>query len=159
MALFALRVGFGQVPDGTSFGWKHGTVNSPSSPVKRTPVTEDDLKLEMVRNMIRAGSPLTTGSVQLHGMGDGAAVTLLKLLGSTPSPAKWTDAQKTTVLEIINRAFEHPKSITNRSNVTPNATNLLLNMLNDGTEDLDIKAEISRTRTIAFTAAADLVPQ
>jgi len=41
---------------------------------------------------------------------------------------------------------------------TPEAA-CLLNMLNDDTEDPEIKPEISRTRTIAFTAAADLVPQ
>jgi hypothetical protein len=153
LSLFALCVGYGQVPDGTSFDWKYGTGNT------HTPVTEDDVKLGTVRNILTAGSPVMTGTVQLHRMGDEAAVILIKLLGSTPSPVKWTDAQKRTVLEMINRAFEHPKSITNRSNATPNATNFLLNYLNADTEDPDIKAEISQTRAFAFKAAANLGPQ
>jgi hypothetical protein len=133
--------------------------DGPSSPVKRTPVTEDDLHLAMMANMIKVDTPLTTALVQLHRMGDDAAVTLLKLLGSRASPTKFTDSQKRTVLEIIRRAFEHPNSITNRSNVTPNATNVLLNMLNDDTEDSDIKAEISRIRLFAADAASHRVYQ
>lgn len=128
-----------------------------SRPGKRSPVTEDDLKLAMIQNMIKADTPLTGGFVQLHRMGDEAAVILLKILGSTPSSTKFTDIQKRTVLEIINRAFEHPNSIANRSNVIPRATNLLLNMLNNNTEDSDVKAEISRTRDFAAAAASHRV--
>ncbi len=155
LSLLALCVSYGQAPDGTSFEWKHRL----AGPAKSTQVTEDDVQMGLVRNILKAGSPVTKGSVQLHGMGDEAAVILLKILGSMPSPAKWTDDEKKTILEIINRAFEHPKSITNRSNKTPNATNLLLRILNDDTEDHNIKTEISRTRSFAADAASRLFAQ
>lgn len=155
LSLFALCVSYGQAPDGTSFEWKHRF----AGPAKSTQITEADVQIGLVRNILKAGSPVTKGSVQLHGMGDEAAVILFKILGSKPSTAKWTADEKKTILEMINRAFEHPKSISNRSNVTPNATNLLLRMMNDDTEDPDIKAEISRTRSFAANAAAQLFAQ
>ena len=130
--------------------------NDPSAPVGRPVLTADDLKLGMIRNIIKHGSPLTYGSIQLHRMGDEAAVILIKVLGSTLPPAKWTDAQKRTVLEIVGKAFEKPNQITTPSNLTPNATNFLLNMLDEETEDGDIKLQISKARSRASDAAASL---
>ena len=106
--------------------------------------------------MLRHGSPLTYGSIQLHRMGDEAAVILIKVLGSTRSPAKWTDAEKRIVLEILGKAFEKPNQITTQSNLTPNATNFLLNMLDEETEDADIKVQISQVKSRASDAAASL---
>jgi hypothetical protein len=151
-SLFALLgIGYGQAPavapDGTSFSWKKGTSNAP--------VTADDVNLGIVINILTAGLPITTGSVHLHSLGDEVAVLLIKHLGSTPSPVKWTDSQRMTAVEMMARAFEHPKSITNPSDVTPKATNFLLNMLDAETEDPDIKAKISQAKDIAFKAAAD----
>jgi hypothetical protein len=128
----------------------------PSAPVGRPHFTADDVKLGMVRNMIRHGSPLTSGSIQLHRMGDEAAVLLIKALGSTQPPAKWTDAQKQTVLEIVSKAFEKPSQITNPSNLRPDATNFLLNMLEQETEDAEMKLQISQVRSRASDAAASL---
>lgn len=149
LALLPLAVAYGQVPEGTSFAWKHRTgISQPG------PVTADDLKFEMIQNMIKTEGPVTTRIIQLHRMGDEAAVIVLKVLGSLPSPGKFSDAQKGKVLEIVNRAFEQPDSITNRSNVKPYATNLLLNLLNDDTEDVEIKTEISRLQSFAAKAAS-----
>jgi hypothetical protein len=116
--LFALLgIGYGQAPavapDGTSFSWKKGTSNAP--------VTVDDVNLGIVINILTAGLPITTGSVHLYSLGDEVAVLLIKHLGSTPSPVKWADSQKKTAVEMMARAFEHPKSITNPSDVTPKA--------------------------------------
>jgi hypothetical protein len=130
--------------------------NDPSAPVGRHVVTADDMKLGMIRNMLRHGSPIATGSIQLHRMGDEAAVILIKLLGSTRPPAKWTDAQRRTVLEILNKAFEKPNQITAQSNLTPDATNFLLNMLAEETDDADIELQISQVRSRASDAAASL---
>jgi hypothetical protein len=149
--VLTLCVGYGQAPtigrDGTSLNWKTQT--------NRPPVTADDLNLQIVRHILTAGSPITAGSVQLHRMGDEAAVLLIKHLGSTPTPVKWNDLQKKTAIEMMAKAFEHPNSITNTSDVTPNATNFLLNMLAAETEDLDLKAQISQAKDIAFRAATD----
>ena len=149
LALLPLTFACGQVPEGTSFAWKHRAgISQPG------PVTADDLKFEMIQNMIKTDGPLTVGFIQLHRMGDEAAVIVLKVLGSLPSPGKFSDAQKRKVLEIVNRAFEQPDSITNRSNVKPYATNLLLNLLKYDTEDVEIKTEISRLRSFAANAAS-----
>jgi len=128
----------------------------PSAPVGRPVITADDMKRGMISNMLRYGSPFTFGSIQLHRMGDEAAVILIKILGSTRPPAKWTDAQKRTVLEILGKAFEKPNQITTQSNLTPDTTNFLLNMMDEETDDADIKLQISQVRSTASDAAASL---
>jgi hypothetical protein len=89
-------------------------------------------------------------------MGDEAAVIVIKVLGSTRSPAKRTDAEKRIVLEIFGKVFEKPNQITTQSNLAPNATSFLLNMLDEETEDADIEVRISQVKSRASEAAASL---
>jgi hypothetical protein len=145
LALLGANLALGQAaqaPDGTSFEWKHRLAVKAEQ--RQAPI--EDFNSGVIKNILRAGSPVEKGSIQLHGMGDEASVILLKISGSTATPGKWTDDQKRTMLEIINKAFEHPDSIINPSDVAPNATNLLLCLLADDTEDPEIKKEISQTK-------------
>ncbi|MGA3186241.1 MAG: hypothetical protein ABSF22_03955 [Bryobacteraceae bacterium] len=121
--------------------------------VKHRVVTQDDVKLGEIEGIFRAGLPLKTGAIQLHRMGDEAAVFLIKMLGSMPSATGLTDTQKRTVFVMLNTAFEHPNAINNPSNVAPNATSFLLNTLEETTQDPELKTQISQLRVFASGAA------
>jgi hypothetical protein len=148
LGLSLMSTCFGQTPDGTSFTWKHKGENTAAS----AQITADDVKFALVSNILAAGSPVSEGSVQLHGMGDEAAVILLKILGSKPGSVKWTDEETKTILEILKIAFEHPKSILSRSDVKPRATTLLLRMIK--ADDPGLESEISRIEQSANAAAS-----
>jgi hypothetical protein len=131
--------------------------NNGSSPViNHKVVTEDDFKRQEVQAMFTRGLPLRAGAVQLHRMGDEAAVILMKVLGSTQSSAALTDAQTRTVLALLTAAFEPPNAITNRSNVEPSATRFLLNMIDESTQDAELKSQISQVRSLTSNSVTRL---
>jgi hypothetical protein len=130
------------------------TFSNGPGPVKHKAVTQDDVKLREIETIFRLGLPLKIGAIQLHRMGDEAAVFLIKMLGSMQSATGLTDTQKRTILVMLNTAFEHPNAINNRSNVAPNATSFLLNMLEETTQDdPELKTQISQLRVFASEAA------
>jgi hypothetical protein len=122
-------------------------------------ITEADVKFGMMKNLINVNGPLTVGSPQLHRMGDEAASTVLRVLGSLPSSTQLTDQQKANIIEIVKKSFEQPKSITSRSNVRPNATSILLNMLEQNTDNAELKNNIAQARQSAGSAFSHLADQ
>lgn len=111
LSFFALGVSYAQAPDGTSFDWKHKSSSSVTSP--------EDMRLQMVETVLREGSPaLTVGAFHLHQMGDEAAVNIIKILGmrGTITP---TEAELTTALTIMEKAFEKPTLIARANDRQP----------------------------------------
>ncbi len=88
-------------------------------------------------------SPVTNGAAQLYGMGDEAAVDVLKVLG-TKSTVSNTEAQ--AILDIVHVAFEHPEAITEPVNQKPRAGLLLLQYLASSTSDGTLMERIAKER-------------
>lgn len=100
----------------------------------------EEFRLEIVRRlMLGPTSRPTTGSVQLHRMGDEAAVDIVKILGGGTSLSA---AGALTVLDIVHTAFEHPLSIASPSDQHPNATLFLLHWMDTSTQDRELKGHI-----------------
>ncbi len=71
-------------------------------------------------------SPVTNGAFQLYGMGDEAAVDVLKVLSTKPS---LTYEEMQATLDIVHMAFQHPESIIEPVNRKPRAALFLLQYL------------------------------
>ena len=89
-------------------------------------MTAEEFRLLTVEHILTSGSPLKSGAVQLHRMGDDLAVNLIKV---TAKSGKLTPGQTDTALEMIEKAFERPESILSVADRSPRATVSLLRTL------------------------------
>jgi hypothetical protein len=69
---------------------------------------------------------VTNGTIQLRGMGDEAAVDVLKILSAKPTP---TLGELQSALDIVHMAFEYPESILITLNKKPMAAMFLFQYL------------------------------
>src|SRR6185437_3762595 len=75
------------------------------------------------RKMLQSNPNPTTGSPQLHRMGDEAAVNIMKVLGEG---VPLSDTNEFTILDMIHTAFEFPEAIMVPFDRHPDATSFLL---------------------------------
>lgn len=139
-SFLALSVSYAQAPDGSSFGWKHNSSSSVTSP--------ENMRLQMVQTILREGSPaLTVGTFHLHQMGDEAAVNIIKILG-TRATVTPTEEEAANALTIMQKAFEEPSLIVKANDRQARATLFLLQLLestNSGSDGV-LKERIDETR-------------
>jgi hypothetical protein len=119
------------------------------------PRSAEEFKLTLVERLISLPSPVTVGAVQLHGMGDEAAVDVLKILGVKPS---LTAAQQQATLDVLHMAFEQPASIIDPVNEKPQAAAFLLQYLGSTTTDAAVKQRIAEETAFVQAASAATPP-
>jgi hypothetical protein len=90
------------------------------------PTSAEEWRLQLVKHLMQTPNEVTDSAVQLHRMGDEAAVDVLKVLGASSSP---TTADLQTALDIIHTAFEKPIAILDPINEKPRAAIFLLQYL------------------------------
>jgi len=95
-------------------------------PTDNRPLTGEEWRLELVTHLTTFPSPVTNGAVQLHGMGDEAAVDVIKAFSDKTD---LTDADASAALDIVHLAFEKPDSIIEPVNRKPRAALFLLRWL------------------------------
>lgn len=114
----------------------------------------EEFHVAMVRRkMLQSNPNPTTGSPQLHRMGDEAAVNIMKVLGEGV-PLSGTN--ELTILDMIHTAFEFPEAIMVPFDQHPDATFFLLRWMDSSTQDQDLKERIAQTKQYV-QAAADKV--
>ena len=122
-------------------------------PTDNRPITGEEWRLQLVEHLMSFPSPVTKGKAQLYGMGDEAAVDVIKILGERP-PLSWDEIQST--LDIVHMAFEHPDSIIEPVNRKPRAALFLLPYLASTTSDPLIAERIKNE--LAFVRGAAVAP-
>ena len=124
-------------------------------PIDNRPLSGEEWRLKLVARLMSLPSPVTNGAVQLYGMGDEAAVDVLKILSAKPS---LTPTETLATLDIIHMAFEHPESIINPVNQKPQAALFLVQHLDSSTNDATakerIKQETTRLQAVRIPSAA-----
>ena len=104
------------------------------------PASPEEWRLKLVTRLMTLPSPLHNGAVQLHGMGDEAAVDVIKALASEPS---LTVAEQQTVLDIVHMSFEQTASIVELVHRQPLATLFLLQYLGSVASDATTKQRVT----------------
>ena len=130
-------------------------------PTDARPLSGEEWRLKLVERLISLPSPVKEGAVQLYGMGDEAAVDVLKVLSTKDA---LTPAEMQAALDIVHTAFEHPESIINAVNQKPQAASFLLQYFDSSTNDGNVKERIKRVSTrlqaaAAFAVAKSATPQ
>lgn len=116
----------------------------------------EEFHVAMVRRkMLQSNPNPTTGSPQLHRMGDEAAVNIMKVLGEGV-PLSGTN--ELTILDMIHTAFEFPEAIMVPFDRHPDATFFLLRWMDSSTQDQDLKERIGQTRQYVQAAAGKVAP-
>ena len=118
-------------------------------------MTSEEFNIKVIEYLLTFHSPLQNGNVQVHRMGDRAAGYILTILKSR---APLNAAEQQTALDIVEKAYEKPAVIINaadrRSTV---ATESLLQVISDSTQDFSIKLRIADIKqSVLATAAASL---
>jgi hypothetical protein len=121
-------------------------------PTDNRPLTGEEWRLNLVERLMSFPSPVTNGAFQLYGMGDEAAVDVIKILSAKPSPS--LDEIQAT-LDIVHMAFQHPESIIEPVNQKPRAALFLLQHLASTTSDGLLAERI--TNELGFLRAAMVV--
>jgi hypothetical protein len=107
----------------------------------------------LVERLIALPSPVKAGAVQLYGMGDEAAVDILRILGAR---GPLTVAEERSALDVVDMAFEHPNSIIDPNYRSPGATVFLLRFISGSTGDQSVKDRattlLDRLRNLRSTA-------
>ena len=124
-------------------------------PTDNRPVTGEEWRLSLIERLMSLPSPVTSGAVQLYGMGDEAAVDVLKILG-TKSSLSNTELQ--AILDIVHTAFQHPESIMEPVNQKPRAVLLLLQHLASTTSDSLLTERITKEREFLQSAIVPSAP-
>lgn len=107
-------------------------------------VSREEFKLTTIRNIMNSPHPLQRGHVQLHRMGDDAAVAIMKVLAKRDRVLSRNDFL--TILDMVRIAFEQPACIVILADRTPQATLFLLSSLDQSTDDKDLKEKILATK-------------
>ncbi|HLH00260.1 MAG TPA: hypothetical protein VKX49_28395 [Bryobacteraceae bacterium] len=126
-------------------------------PTDNGPLTGEEWRLKLVERLMSFPSPVTNGAVQLWGMGDEAAVDVMKVLSTEPSPSS-TEMQAS--LDLIHLAFEHPESIISPVNRKPRAALFVMKHFGAATDDPALKERIAQetARLTAMISADDKKP-
>ena len=114
-------------------------------PVIERPRSAEEWRLYLVKRLMSMPSPVTNGAVQLHGMGDEAAVDVIKVLSERPT---LTLAEIQATLDIIAMAFERPGAILNTVNVEPHVALFLLQHLGTMTNDSEITQRLNKQMSL-----------
>ena len=122
----------------------------PPFPTDNRPLSGEEWRLSLVAHLMTFPSPVTNGAIQLVGMGDEAAVDVIKTLGENTSP---TSSEIQSVLDILHMAFAHPESILKRENLKPQAATFLVRHFASTASDALLKQRIEQ-ETAFFQAAA-----
>lgn len=106
-------------------------------------VTPESYRLAVIQTVIHEGTPISRVRL-LHRMGDDAAVNVIKTIGMESSQ---TEAEKDTILAILDSAFARPSAIVTASDRQPRVTFFLLQSLERSSEDAAVKARIVQIRS------------
>jgi hypothetical protein len=109
-------------------------LGKPFIPADNTPLSGEEWRLTLVEHLMSFPSPVTNGAIQLWGMGDEAAVDVLKLIAAK----QLTPAEMHAVLDIVHMAFEKPDSIIESVNRKPRAAAFLLQYLGTSASDATV---------------------
>jgi hypothetical protein len=142
IAAILICAGYSVSPAQTTSGPLFGKMKGREAP--NLSISPELYRLQIVERIFDAGSPVTVGSTQLHRMGDEAAASLLRIIGNRPS--QLTQAQKMTILEMIQKAYELPQAISLDVNKHVGATSFLLQYLEASNDDNSVKEAIASTR-------------
>jgi hypothetical protein len=110
-------------------------------PTDNRPLSGEEWRLQLVEQLISLPSPVTNGAVQLWGMGDEAAVDVLKVLSSKSA---LTPDSTASILDVVHMAFQHPESIISPVNQKPQAASFLLQHLRASESDTRVKERIDK---------------
>jgi hypothetical protein len=102
----------------------------------------EESRVLLIKRLMEQPSPSPAGSIQLHRLGDQAAVDIMKILGGKSV----SDAQIPTILDMLRKAYELPKAILIAADRQPKASLFLLSALEDHTEDSSLKQRISEMK-------------
>jgi len=144
VVLTALTCCYGQTPGGALTHPKGDTS------LPHIPKTAEEYRFETVKQLFVTGSPVRAGTVQLHRMGDEAAVYIIRIVGDQTLRT----SQITTISEMVRTSFGRPAAIVNTSNRNPKGTLLLLQYLDAVTHDPSCKQSIADTRQFVLAATA-----
>ncbi len=137
---------------GASYGQSQPAVwTRPPIPTDNRPLSGEEWRLTLVAHLMSFPSPVTNGAIQLAGMGDEAAIDVIKTLGEKTSP---TSSEIESALDIVHMAFAHPESILKRENLKPQAGAFLLRYFASTTGDAALKQRVEQET--AFLQAAAL---
>jgi hypothetical protein len=130
-------------------------------PIDNRPLSGEEWRLQLVERLMSLPSPVTNGAPQLYGMGDEAAVDVIKVLSTKPS---LTPAEVQAGLDIIHMAFEHPESIISPVNRKPQAALFVMKHFASATDDSVVKERIAQETTrlaarMVVAAAKPVAPQ
>ena len=104
--------------------------------------TAEEFRVLTLKRLMEHPSPLQVGDVQLHRLGDQAAVDIMKILGGKSA----SEAQIPTILDMLRKAYELPKAILVAADRQPRASLFLLGALEGQTEDWSLKQRISEMK-------------
>jgi hypothetical protein len=113
---------------------------TPRPPANNRPLSGEEWRLNLVSQLLSLPSPVTNGAAQLYGMGDEAAVDVLKVFSAKPAP---TPAELNSALDIIHMAFKQPASILVPGNKQPMATLFLFQHLSITATDPALQERIA----------------
>jgi len=128
-------------------------------PTDNRPISGEEWRLSLVAHLLSFPSPVTNGTIQLRGMGDEAAVDVLKVLSLKPTP---TSGELQSALDIVHMAFEHPESILNTLNKKPMAALFLFQHLAITVTDAALSQRIANEAKFvrdSVSLAADSTPK
>jgi hypothetical protein len=141
---------------GAAYGQTQPTVfERQPFPTDNRPLSGEEWRLKLAEHLLSFPSPVKHGAIQLRGMGDEAAVDLLKILEGKNS---LTVSKSEAALDIIHMAFEQPDSIIDPANKTPQATTLLLQYISAKSSDSAVQQRVIietafvRAAVISFSA-------
>jgi hypothetical protein len=109
-------------------------------PRDNRPMSGEEWRLNLVARLISLPSPVTNGAPQLFGMGDEAAVDIVKTFGVNGPPSA---AEMQSALDIIDMAFAHPDSIGTAADQQPRVALFLLQHLGLTATDPAMKSRIA----------------
>ena len=105
-------------------------------PTDGNPATPEQWRMLLVLRLMSLPSPVHNGAAQLYGMGDEAAVDILRILGTRQPLAS---AEQQSVLDIVSMSFDHPDSIIDPNYRAPNASVFLLRYIGALSDDASVK--------------------
>lgn len=120
-----------------------------ANPANRHDLNPEQFGAEVIRYLMTKPSPLKNGAVQLHRMGDHAAVYIARILQGR----SLTTGEKQTALDIVRMAYEKPAVILQRSDRGNTATMALLLQLDASTDDVRLKQRIGETISLVNVTA------
>ena len=144
MALLGTGVVYGQSP------LPAGMTQSQGIPTDNRPLSGEEWRLTLVAHLMSFPSPVTNGAIQLAGMGDEAAIDVIKTLGERTF---LTSNEIQSAMDIVHMAFARPESILKRENLKPQAGAFLLRYFASTTSEALLKQRIDQETAFLQDAA------